>query len=1069
MRHLFLLLGCSLLLLFGTSCGSDLPEDVALAYAELPDDVDYNYHIKPILSDRCFSCHGPDAEARQANLRLDIEDQAKARLQQGSGFAIVPGKTGKSQVVHRILSQDPELMMPPPESNLNLTPEETAYLVKWIEQGAEYKPHWSFIQPEKPEIPQVENGRIANPIDNFILEKLAPNELSQAPKAGKERLLRRVSMDLTGLPPTLAEIDAFLADDSPEAFEKVVDRLLESDAYAERLALDWMDIARYADSHGLHADGWRNAWPWRDWVIEAFRQNMSYKDFVTKQLAGDLLPNATKDDILATAFCRNHPMTAEGGAVDEEFRLEYVADRTNTAATAFLGLTMECARCHDHKYDPISQKEYYQMSAFFNNQKELGMTGDDGNYGPVLLLTSDKTDAKISALTKAIHQLKKEASLSQNELATTVDFIEKLPQPNVQKGRAGYYPFERMSEPLPNKKNRMLLDGKANCFTFGTPKIVPGKVGNALEFDDGFDEVHLDKIGDYEVEDAFSGALWLNTSKRKADKTQMLMGNTGNKNSFWRGWEFYLDDANRLSLRLISILPHNYLHVRTLDSLRVNEWTHVAFTYDGSGGAAGVRLFVNGEMAEAEVPYDRLFKSIRTVDGFGQDLQKRSVQVGKSRRGFTGENGIFKGKLDEIYIFNRTLSHLEVAHLAQATDNLDKQQLVAEHLFFQKEYPQLQQKWQQQIAEKINILDTVSEVMVMEEMSEPRPTHVLFRGNYDQKREEVQPATPTSVLPFPEDLPQDRLGFARWLFHEDNPLTARVAVNHYWQMIFGKGLVKTSQDFGSQGSLPSHPELLDWLAVSFQEHDWDVKWLLKTLVLSETYQQSSDFDKEKYAADPDNIWLSRSPTYRYPGELIRDNALAASGLLVKEVGGESVKPYQPDSLWIEKGTFSHKLLTYQQSEGEDLYRRSLYTFIKRTSPPPAMAIFDQPTRSVCQVKRETTNTPLQSLVLLNDPQFVEAAKVMAERMQQEGETLEEQIVLAFRLTTGRKPVDKEVEILKNGFEEARQRFEKEPVAADELLAVGEYELDRSLDKSKTAALTMLASTILNHDEAYMRR
>jgi hypothetical protein len=1060
-----------------SACSSGLPDEVALAYEALPKKIDFNFHVRPILSDRCFSCHGPDENARKAELRLDLPETAFAKLASGEGFAFRAGKPQHSRAIERILSQDPERMMPPAESKLGMTEEEKAILIKWVEQGAEWKEHWAFLPPEAPELPEPEHADwpVANPIDRFVYQKLEENGLEPSPAAGKERLLRRVYLDLTGLPPGIEEMDAFLADEDPQAYERVVDRLLDSDANAERLALDWLDLSRYADSHGLHADGYRLMWPWRDWVINAFRQNMPYDQFVTWQLAGDLLPNATTEQKLATAFNRNHPMTAEGGAIDEEFRLNYVFDRAETVATAFMGLTLNCARCHDHKFDPISQKEYYSFTAFFNNVKELGMTGDDGNFGPMLLLPEPGTEEKLREIKAQIGT--KETEL-EDQLATVTeigDFIRDLPDDYQPPRPVGYFPLDQLQE----RGNGSIADGNENSVSPGVPKLQEGKFGKALAFTGNFDELHLKKVGVIELHEPFSAGLWLNNTKREKNRTQTLLGTSGNKNNFWRGWDFYLDEHNRLNARLIHSLPHNYVHVQTEDSIALNTWTHVAFTYDGSARAEGIHLYIDGREAAKVIRYDHLYKTIYPItNGAHVPDPNRAVRAAKSYRSFTGENGAFIGSLDEIRCYNSALTPLDIALLGAQLTVADIKQAPQQHrqlllAHFRQSRPavqQLQKELRQLQARKMEIMNPIEEVMVMEEMAHTRPMYVYSRGAYDAPTQRVSTDTPDKLPPFPDDLPRNRLGLARWLFQPDHPLTARVTVNRYWQMLFSRGLVNTPQDFGVQGSLPSHPALLDWLALEFQNSGWDVKALLRTIVLSNTYRQSSEPSQQAREKDPENLLLARAPSYRLPAEVIRDNALAAAGLLVPHLGGESVRPYQPEGLWIEKGTFSHILLTYKVTKGDSLYRRSLYTFVKRTSPHPYMTTFDAPPREVCIVKRENTNTPLQALILMNDPQFVEAARALAERMQLAGgEELNDQLVYAFRLVTGRHPKNQEVALFEELYQKQLSRFRDHPDEAKALLTVGEFRHVNDLDASNTAALAMVANTMLNHDEAYMKR
>jgi len=1061
------------LVFFTMSCTLNVPQEVEIAYKELPGTIDFNFHVKPILSDRCYACHGPDANSRKADLRLDLEEEAFAKLSNGN-YAFVSGNAKKSESVHRILSDDPEIQMPPPESNLSLTVKEKATIIKWIEQGAEWKVHWAFTRPEKNQPEEVLDlaWPSNNTIDGFVQEKLRQNKFEPSPEANKESLLRRVSLDLTGLPPTIDELDSFLNDSSDKAYEKVVDRLLQSDANAERLTLDWMDLSRYADSHGKHADGYRMMWPWRDWVIDAFKENMPYDRFVSWQLAGDLLPDAGQKQKLATAFNRNHPITSEGGAIDEENRLNYVWDRAETVGTAFMGLTVACARCHDHKFDPISQKEYFQMTAFFNNIKEIGVSGNDVNAGPMLPLTDKSTQQNLDRLKKSVQEKEDELLLTKKELTDLDTYIKNLPNNFDEEGLISRYAMDGISKKT-NKEGRYLVDNNPKVTIKKEPIIAPGKKGNAFEFTGEYDEVYIDNTPNFEWSDKFSGSLWMNTTKRQAGKTQTLIGTVGGKNSMWRGWDFHLDSLNRLNARLVSSLSHDYIHVRTKDSIKKHMWKHVAFSYDGSGKAEGLKLFIDGQQQEVDTPYDRLYKSIKTIKDKEHTLYIRSVKVARNYSFSTGENGIFQGKIDDIRIYDRTVTPLEVARIfktdtEQAIEDdkpatefwVDRSEKVSA---IEDELKSLRNEW-------LALMNPIPEIMVMEDMPTKRPAFAYARGDYEQPIYEVEAAVPEALPAFPAEYPKNRLGLAKWFFSEDHPLTARVVVNRYWQMLFGKGLVSTPEDFGVQGALPTHPELLDWLAVSFMENGWDVKALLKTMVMSHTYRQSSEATQEIREKDPLNIYLARSNSYRLPAEMIRDNALAASGLLVKTVGGKSVLPYQPENLWIEKSNFSHKLLRYKESEGDSLYRRGLYTFIRRTSPHPAMLAFDAPSRDVCTIKRENTNTPLQALVLMNDIQFVEASKILAERMQKEGgNTLDEQIAHAFRLALSRFPKEEEKTILKGLFETQSERFDKNPKEALDLLSVGNKEIDKSLNFKTTAALTMVANTILNHDETYMKR
>ncbi|WP_400263546.1 PSD1 and planctomycete cytochrome C domain-containing protein [Sphingobacterium sp. SG20118] len=734
----------------------------------IPDSISYNFHVRPILSDKCFACHGPDANKRDADLRLDIQEDAyKALKDNPAAHGIVPFKPSNSEVFLRISSTDTSYMMPPISSNLKLTPTEIGIIEKWIKQGAKYEKHWAFTPAKTPVLPQVKDSKwVKNEIDYFVLDKLEHKGIVPNPEADKERLLKRASLDITGLPPSLEMMEKFMADTSPNAYEKVVESLLASPAYGERMALHWMDVSRYADSHGYQDDNYRSQWPWRDWVIHAFNNNTSYDKFITWQLAGDLMPNASKEQLLATAFNRNHKITEEGGVIDEEYRVEYVRDRTNTLGKAILGITLECAQCHDHKYDPFSQKEYFQMTAFFNNVKEVGLESTVG--GP-------ETYAK-----------KPFMEISNADIKDILNFVNK-------------------------------------------------------------------------------------------------------------------QDTNKLI------------------------------------------------------------------------------------------------------------------------------------------------------------------VSVMGDQDTLRKTYVLNRGEYDAHGEVVEASTPKSVLPFSDTYQKNRLGLTQWLFDKKNPLTSRVFVNQIWQEYFGRGLVKTSGDFGMQGELPSHPELLDWLAVDFMNHGWNIKRLVKQLVLSATYRQSAIVSPEKYNTDPENIFLARAPRYRIPAEHVRDVVLSSSGLLVRTIGGPSVKPYQPAGLWEAATSGRGILASYSQDHQSNLYRRGLYTFIKRTVPPAVMAIFDASNRDQCEVKRLNTNTPLQALAMLNDPTVLEASRVLADKLLQEQGTAEIKITKAFRRIVCRKPKEQELKQLTAYYTDQLTVF-KEKSNANKVLAVGEFPISPKVNKTQLAALMGVITVIYNLEE-----
>lgn len=1068
------------------SCQPALPDPVAKAYASLPNKIDYNFHVKPILSDRCYQCHGPDENTREANLRLDLQEEAFARLNSGKR-AFAKGSLRKSEAFHRIISEDPEMQMPPPDSKLSLSPREMAIISKWLKQGAEWKTHWSFLEVEKPEVPRKHEEWMAiNPIDQFIQAPLPALNLSPNPVADKERLLRRVAMDLTGLPPTIEEIDNFLADTSPEAYEKVVDRLLASVAHAERLTMEWLDVARYADSHGVSFDGYRRMWPYRDWVIGAFQQNMPFDRFITRQVAGDLLPNATDDEQLATAFYRHNPMEASMGSIEEEYRVEYVAERTATTGTAFLGLTIGCARCHDHKFDPISQKEFYQLSAFFNSVEELGLGPTDLNRAPTLLLYEDPQKATIDSLERLITLEESRLDSTKSTVDQIGDYIAGLGQPQAIKGEIGYFPFEQLKKIKRKKKQRkkdkeekkkpeyeevLILDGnKKSEATLGVT-LAEGKKGKGLLFDEDYDYASLKKLKIFDHYDPFSVSAWINPKRQKEAHVQTVIGNSFLYVSFFRGWDLALDSTNHLRVRLIHRLPDDYVEVVTREAVPPEQWTQVGFTYDGGRKAKGIALFINGRKVATTTLEDRLQRSIKPIHRYTARLDSIPLRIGKSYRLWSGDVGLFRGVIDEVRLFDRQLSMLEMAQLGENQSDTAPDS-------WKREYASLHDQSAQQVQDRLLVLrqaraaviDTVSEVMVMKDRDRPRKTFLLERGLYNAHGEEVECGTPAYVLPFTPDFPKNRLGLAQWLVHRKNPLTARVTINRYWQMIFGVGIVKTTEDFGNQGELPSHPELLDWLAAEFMDSGWDLRKMLKMMVMSYTYRQSSRTDPEQYEKDPENRYYARGNSYRWPAEIIRDNALAASGLLKNKVGGPSVKPYQPDGLWRELGQFTFKLAKYQQDSGADLYRRSLYTFIRGFSPHPFLTNFDATNREICITRRSTTNTPLQALNLLNDPQFVEASRVLSERVQREAAPkLEEQIRLGFRLSTGVKPTPQLLSTLTEQYHGAYSYFTEYPNLADSLLHIGEKPPDPELDKTRTAALTMVANTIFNYDESYIKR
>lgn len=1033
---------------------------------QLPSQVSFNYHIKPILSDRCYKCHGPDANSREAELRLDTEEGAfKALLDNPEAFAIVKGNKTKSEAWHRINSNDPEEQMPPPASNLSLSAYEVELIGKWIDQGASWEKHWAFIPPSKQELPKIsKKSWPANEIDHFVLAKLDQEGLKPANAESKEKWLRRVCFDLTGLPPDMELIEQFLADDSPEAYEKMVDLLLQTPAYGERMASIWLDAARYADSHGYQDDRPRTMWPWRDWVVKAFNENMPYDSFLVWQLAGDLLPNPTYEQKLATGFNRNHAITQEGGVVNEEYITEYVADRTNTFSTALLGLTMECARCHDHKYDPLSQKDYYQLFAFFNGLEERGQISYfDEAASPNMRVEDKELEEQLAWLNEQIDELESEISKIPN--ANDPRFLNwaKAELPNLKKeelladGLISQHNFDQLEEDRsPATKGFPAQANVGLVSSLKVPALVEGKNGNALEFA-GNNFMNLGQIGDFDWYNHFSYGAWIKVPR----KIEKLSGIITKRNGEQKrgGYDLLINTDRTLQSSLIHNAGKEKIVIHSKGKVPVEKWTHIMVTYDGSGKAAGLNLYINGEQQKIKVEKDELDrKSILNGNDLIIGNWTHRNKIRDQIQGFES------GSIDEMRIYERTLSPIEVALLAGKSQN---------KLATAGALPIYLHSKDQEFVQKSHLLDSIRSeifeiphVMIMQDVDSPRTTHVLSRGAYNAPAEQVFPTTPEAILSFPENLPPNRMGLAQWLTQPDHPLTARVMVNRCWQIMFGNGLVKTAEDFGSQGALPSHPDLLDWLAVDFIENGWDVKRVMKQIALSATYRQSAKIDQKKYQKDRENLLLARGPNKRFSSEMIRDNALSVSGLLNHEIGGKWVKPYQPDGVWraLANQIGENK---YRASSGKRLYRRSLYSYWKRTIPPPMMLTFDAAERTVCVVKRQSTSTPLQALVLLNDPQFVEASRALAGRMLMEGgEDLKSQLAWGFRMVTSRNAESKELkelEKLVNKLHEALQ----EGTLEDELLALGELDSDYT-DKDQLLVFTVVANTLLNLDEAKMK-
>ncbi|GLR18429.1 DUF1553 domain-containing protein [Portibacter lacus] len=1060
-----------------SNCAWTPPDEIASIYEELPEKVDFNFHVKPILSDKCFACHGPDQNKQKAGLRLDIFENATETLTETGNRAIVPGNPDGSELIHRIFTDDSEVMMPPPESNLTLTPIEKAMLAKWISQGAEYKPHWSFIKPEKASIPRIKDEKWAsNEIDHFIGAQLERLNIKPSPQASKEILIRRLYFDLTGLPPTLKEMKAFLADESENAYENLVDRLLDSSTYGERMAADWMDVARYSDTDGYLDDKHRDFSAYRDWVIEAFNQNVSYQDFVTLQLAGDLVENPRKETILPTAFNRLHKKNSEAGIVYEEFRLEYVADRNLTLGKAFLGLSVECARCHDHKYDAISQKEYYELSAFFNSTNDIGtpVYGPGQVPGPSLLLTTDEQDEILSYIDKKID--KKTQQLTEIEsryladkkvrVENTSELTDSL-ESTINKALIAHYSFDKLEEKNPKQFNAANQKTPSEYASVHEPELRTGAQNQGVFVNEYTRVILPSKQGWFDMTDPFTISIALHPEKNYPDVT--IFSHCEDRRLGLKGYSLFLED-NKPKFIIANSWPSNSIQVLASDPLPIGEWTNLTISYDGLGSAEGVQFYINGQVIAVDRQIDNLYKSIEFVpDIHTYGFRGFVLGMRDKLKTFLG------GGLDELKIYNRALSPLEVLYAdddAKASNFLkDKQSevLVASHFaMMDTQYQKVHEDLLALKTERIDLLDTVQEIMVMGDLPEPRPTYILDRGMYNAPTTEVFPNVPSKVLPFDEDLPRNRLGLAKWLFDADHPLTARVFVNRLWQMHFSKGLVPSSDDFGNQGDLPSHPELLDWLAVTFMESGWDIKKMHKLMVMSSTYQQSSKYREELAEIDAENKLLARGPSSRMTAEMVRDNALAISGLLSHKLGGESVYPYQPEGLWNEL-TNKKWRYKYLQEPGEGLYRRSLYTIWKRTSPPPSMTIFDVAERGVCTVNRRETSTPLQALVLLNDPQYIEASRVLAENLLANYDSVDARLSNAYQLATGRLPNQQEKLVLGQFYSDEVTKFSERIDDAEAFVSIGSSAPTSEQNVAEVAALATVLNGIMNTTDGFTIR
>ena len=1044
---------------------------VSPAWAAPPETapIQFARDIAPILSDTCYQCHGPDGAQREAELRLDT--QAGLMASRGKHQIIKPKSRAGSQLWGRITAADADERMPPKDSGKTLTAAQIALIGRWIDQGADWQGHWAFVQPQRPAIPKTRDTTWGqNAIDQFVLARLEKEGMRPADVARRETLIRRVTLDLTGLPPTPEEVQQFLSDSSAGAYERVVDRLLASPQFGERMAVQWLDAARYADTSGYQTDGERFMWRWRDWVIAAYNRGKPFDQFTIEQLAGDLLPNATVSQRVATGFHRNHRANSEGGIVFDEYLVEYAADRVETTATVWLGLTMTCARCHDHKYDPFTQRDYYQLMAYFNNIPEQGRVMKFGNSVPVMRAPTTHDQRALSMVARDVKKLEetlqaKRALIERTQMQWEQGALPETLDGSIKEDLAIYLPLDGKLSDGQGKAMQIVAVPESEL-AYGPARRRDGLRLNGKGF------VEVKDFPQLSGRDEFSFATWVFPAGEKGSDRKEI-------HEFGQGTLLSLmDDGDSRDKGLSLFLKDGYLGVnygpRWLDdALRVTtqkrlvtrRWFHVAMTYDGSHRAAGLKLYIDGQLQPLRVDLDVFTGTFKTEYPL--------------RLGSKGVAPHFAGMLDEVRFYQRELSPREVqvisvvetiaeiARLQSSRRTASQREKINEYFLRHQASPDLRElysQWQQLSRQRRQMLQKIPTTMVMQERSQPRDTFILSRGQYDQPTERVAQGTPAILPSLPDDALPNRLGLARWLVNRTNPLTARVAVNRYWAIYFGQGLVKTPEDYGSQGERPTHPALLDWLAAEFVALDWNVKAMQRLIVTSATYRQSSRVTEQSLRDDPANRLLSRAPRFRLSAEVIRDQALAASGLLIRTVGGPSVRPYQPAGLWKEIASDE-----YHQDHGSRLYRRSMYTFWKRTVPPPTMTTFDATSRELCVMYRSQTNTPLQALALLNDVTYVEAARGLATRMLTEaGTDPKRRLDWAFRVVLARGPTAQEQAVLTARYRQVLAHYREHPKEATRLVSIGESPVRQQLDSVELAASTILASLLLNLDETVMR-
>ena len=1194
--------GLAAIALLISACQNYGTAKMAEGSPEVPDKISYNFDVRPVLSQNCFGCHGKGTQ--KAGLRLDEQKVATSELPENKGHrAITPGNPGKSELIKRISSTDPDFRMPPREAHKTLSPYEVALLTKWVKQGAKYEQHWAYTAPKEVKPSRTEwDKQAVNTIDNYIYNGLQKAKLRPSAEADRETLINRVTLDLTGLPPTLAEVDAFVADTSPNAYEKLVDKLLASDAYAERMAQTWMDVARYADTDGyLNDPDGRFQYPYRDWVISAFKRNIPYDRFVTWQLAGDKLPNPTKEQILATAFARQNAKSNENGLIDEEYRVTYVNERAELIGKAFLGLTVACAKCHDHKYDVISQADYYSMGGFFNSVDERGMAAS----GPTLdwptpmqaarMAKAAKDTAAKEAAYRAVYAQATAAVQGRAAAATRSPQLGAVLQASLIEAQQAYYPFESyyrasfeplMIDPATQRGGRLvaykaaalalkaredaekaaksgkpvgakpgvvkaaapmgrppmggkpgmgkpggapaggppgpgalpprdptakriaqadldravglhLLAGKPvdvpdgsirtkqlfvglkEPLLFWTPAGVPGAKpgamnnghpiqgppgkGKAVLVEDTIGFADKD-VGKFERTQPYSLDLWikLRTDKRYDDVNILFNGNA---------YAIGLED-NHLTWAVVNSSPYGQINIKTKAELPTGKWIHVTATYDGTSKAAGLKLYQDGTPSETQMLHDNLTGSAMPRGGHTQFASYTGLSIGRT----FGVPEFQKGGVDELRVFTRALKPIEVAYLHNAGSvKTAKPEAVVADLtaMLAEKDPRVvkaEAEWKAAVLAQQQARQGVKTLAVLKDSPTVRPTYLLTRGNYDQHGKEVPVQALPRVFDYGKKYPADRLGLTQWLFDPKHPLTSRVYVNRLWQLHFGAGIVETIEDFGTQGANPTNLPLLDYLAIEFRRSGWDIRHMQKLIVMSATYRQSSNIPRDLLEKDSRNFLLARGPRYRLPAEMIRDNALFAAGLLDKTIGGDAVFPYQPDGVWKGIGTGPNIYPDSTVVPADQMHRRTMYTYVKRNALFPTLQVFDVADRNVSSVTRKISNTPLQALVLLNDPQYMEAYRKLAERtIKLNAANADQQIVTMFRLATRRHPTSREMAVLKSYRAAEVARLQATPAEVKKILTIGVAPADGALDPIQVAAMTMTTAAVMNTPDAYSLR